>query len=78
MPTIGQKTTTIKKAICGDFVAKDGGYVGILVKVAKDQYVICGVNTMLAIEWVSAQFAARDLKKHSTCPITKQTNWTAA
>jgi hypothetical protein len=78
MPTIGQKTTSFKKTICGDFVAKDGGYVGVLVKVAKNQYVICGVNTMLAIEWVSAQFDAKAFKKHSTCPITKQANWTAA
>lgn len=78
MPTIGQKTTTVKKNICGDFVANDGGFVGVLVRVAKNQYVICGVNTMLAVEWVSAQFDSKAFKKHSICPMTKQTNWTAA
>jgi hypothetical protein len=67
MPTIGQKTTKIKKSICGDFVTEDGGFVGILVKVAKGQYVICGVDNMLKIVWTSALFTAKEFKKHSIC-----------
>jgi hypothetical protein len=74
MPTIGQKTTKIKKSICGDFVTEDGGFVGILVKVAKGQYVICGVDNMLKIVWTSALFTAKEFKKHSICPITRQSN----
>lgn len=76
--SLGQKSSTIKE-ICGHFVKADGSYVGLLVKLAKNRYVIVGLkNWASTVEWVSGEFRATDFMKQGFCPAHRVNCYTAA